>query len=67
MKLPVVNWRVRVFADGVDLVLLVRSPGVGDEALPIEHQTGIMAANRDGNFNPVVVGLAPVGSRPVRV
>src|SRR5205085_9635531 len=30
-----------VLTDYIDLILLVGSPGIGDEAFPLEHQPGI--------------------------
>ena len=59
--------RFGVLADRVDLILLVGSPGSGDESFPVEHQSGIMLAHGNRNFSPVVVGLTPVRGSPVRV
>ena len=56
-----------VLADGVDLVLLVGDPDMCKESLPVEHQAGIVLANRNRDLSPVVVGLAPVRGRPVGI
>ena len=55
---------VRVGADDVELIFLVAAPGVGDEALPAEEETGVAAGGFDRDLRPVVVGFAPVGGGP---
>jgi len=54
-------------ANCVNLSLLIRGPRISDEPLPVQHQAGVVLANRDRDFAPVVVGLAPIGSGPVFV
>src|SRR5882672_7462539 len=59
--------RVSVFADDINLNALILVVLVSHEAFPLQHECGIMGADGNWNLAPVVVGLAPVGSRPTRV
>ena len=59
--------RIGMRADRIDLGALENIPFGGAEAIPIEAQAGIVIADGDGNFRPLVVGLAPVGGGPVSV
>ena len=53
--------------NGVNLRLLIARPAIGNEIFPFEHQSWIGALLRNRNLAPVVVGLAPVSSGPMRV
>src|ERR1700677_127364 len=59
--------RFGMLTDYIDLILLVRRPDIGDEVFPVEHQSGIVLADGNRDFRPVVVSLAPVGGGPVRI
>lgn len=50
--------------NGVDLILDIRGPGVGDEMLVVEQERGVLVARMKRNLVEVVIGLRPVDSGP---
>ncbi len=54
-------------AERIHLQFLEILIGAGDKAFEGQHQAGVVRPNRQRNLRPVVIGLAPVGGRPMRI
>src|SRR5919108_1158227 len=57
----------QMLAKHIHLQTLELTIALRDEALELQHQPGIMRADRDGDLIPGGIGLAPVARRPVLV
>ena len=57
----------RVAANHFQLVLLIAAPGIADESLPGQQQSGIAILRLDRYLVPGENGLAPVSRGPARV
>src|SRR5580658_699545 len=59
--------RVGELANRRNLHMLKAAPCVGDEMTVLEHEAGIARGCVERNLAPAVIGLAPVGGRPMLV